>query len=69
MILSVKNREIVSWKLTNDKLTIQKSTRSIHKIDIFVLSGELLKILYREIPNDVVSHFKIEIRNKLRSII
>lgn len=67
----VKNREIVSWKLTNDKLTIQKSTRSIHKIDISVLSGkELLKILYREIPNDVVSHFKIEIRNvKLRSII
>ena len=67
----VKNREIVAWKLSNDKLTIRKSNRSVYKIDISNLSGdELLKILYREIPNDVIGHFKIEVRNvKLRSII
>ena len=67
----VKCREIVAWKLDKDRLTIQKSKHSIHKVDISNLSGEeLLKILYREIPNDVVGHFKIEVRNvKLRSII
>ena len=67
----VKCKEIVGWSLTSSKLIIHKSARSVHKIDISNLSGdELLKILYREIPNDVVGHFKVEVRNvKLRSII
>lgn len=81
----VSNKEIVSYSITNNKnkdgnivtnLTIQKKVPSKakikgHVIDITCLSGEeLIKLLYREIPDNVKEHFKIEIRNvKLRRIL
>jgi len=81
----VKNREIVAYSITKVKLkdgsivtnlTIQKKVPNRakikgHVIDITCLSGEeLLKLLYREIPDNVKEHFKVEIRNvKLRRIL
>lgn len=81
----VKNREIVSYSITKVKLkdgssitnlSLQKKIPNKAKIksyviDITCLSGEeLLKLLYREIPDNVKEHFKIEIRNvKLRRIL
>jgi len=77
----IKSREISAYKLTEAKLVIHRDLKSRggrrpHKlssctIDITGLSGdELLKLLYREIPDNITEHFKVEIRNvKLRRIL
>ncbi len=74
----VKNREIVAYSISKceTRLTLQRKVKGRAKIknniiDITGLSGEeLLKLLYREIPDNVKEHFKVEIRNvKLRRIL
>ena len=63
----VKNKEIVSYKLTDTQLILRNKSVNF-KLDRSNFSDkELIKILYRKIPIDMKQHFKMETRNvKLR---
>lgn len=70
----VKDREIINFKLTDEKLCLYISSKKKNKkydIDLNKVSGkELITILYKTIPKDIHNHFKVEMRNiKLRKLL
>ena len=70
----VKDREIINFKLSDEKLCLYISSKRKNKkydIDLNKVSGkELVTILWKKIPKDIDNHFKVEIRNiKLRKLL
>ena len=70
----VKDREIINFKLSDEKLCLYISSKKKNKkydIDLSKVSGkELITILWKKIPKDIDNHFKVEMRNvKLRKLL
>jgi hypothetical protein len=70
----VKDREIINFKLSDEKLCLYMSNKKKNKkydIELSKVSGkELITILWKKIPKDIDNHFKVEMRNvKLRKLL
>jgi len=70
----VIDREIINFKLSDEKLCLYISSKKKNKkydIELSKVSGkELITILWKKIPKDIDNHFKVEMRNvKLRKLL
>jgi len=70
----IKDKEIINYKLTDDKLYLYISNKKKNKkynIDLSKVSGkELISVLYKTIPKDIDNHFKVEMRSvKIRKLL